>query len=144
MMEWFARRAVRSAVAGGLCLTLALTVSAQDLAQFEKDLTEFTLDNGRGLEVKVMTYGATLTSVVFPDRAGKRANLTLHLDSLDDYLQGHPLFGSVVGRFANRIEGAAFDIDGVTYDVTQNAGRNHIHGGALGFQKLIIRAGCRR
>ncbi len=101
---------------------------------------EYTLENGRGLQVKLMTYGATITSVSFPDRQGKRANLTLHLDSFDDYLKGHPLFGSVVGRFANRIAGAAFDIDGVRHEVTPNSGKNHIHGGRRGFQKLVWQA----
>jgi aldose 1-epimerase len=101
---------------------------------------EYTLDNGRGLQVKLLTYGATITGVSFPDRQGKRANLTLHLDSFEDYLQGHPLFGSLVGRFANRIAGAAFEIEGVNYEVTPNAGKNHIHGGRRGFQKLVWQA----
>ncbi len=100
----------------------------------------YTLDNGQGLQVKVLTYGATITAVSFPDRQGNSTNLTLHLDSLEDYLQGHPLFGSVVGRFANRIAGAAFEIDGAKYAITANAGQNHIHGGRSGFQKLAWHA----
>lgn len=97
----------------------------------------YTLTNAGGLEVKVMTYGATLISVKTPDRHGKLANVTLYLDSFDDYLRGHPLFGSVVGRYANRIGGAKFALDGTEYKITPNARQNHIHGGRRGFQKLV-------
>jgi len=98
---------------------------------------ELTLTNANGIEAKVLTYGATLTTVKTPDREGKFESVTLYLDSFDDYLKGHPLFGSVVGRFANRIAGAQFTIDGTVYKVTPNAGANHIHGGREGFQNVL-------
>jgi aldose 1-epimerase len=97
----------------------------------------YTLTNPRGLEAQVMTYGATLISVRVPDRQGRFANVTLYLDTFDDYLRGHPLFGSIVGRFANRIGGAKFTLDGVEYPLTPNAQPNHIHGGRLGLQKVV-------
>ncbi len=100
----------------------------------------YTLTNAHGLEAKIMTYGATLISVKTPDRHGNLDNITLHLDSLGDYLKGHPLFGSTVGRFANRIGGAKFTIDGIEYKITPNAGKNHIHGGNKSFHKLIWKA----
>ncbi len=99
-----------------------------------------TLTNAQGLEVKIMTYGATITSVKTPDRDGKLANITLYMDTFDDYLRGHPLFGSVVGRYANRIAGAKVTIDGVEYPLTPNAGKIHIHGGRNGFQKKVWQA----
>ena len=99
-----------------------------------------TLTNAHGLEVKIMTYGATLISVKTPDREGRLSNITLYLDTFDDYLRGHPLFGSVVGRYANRIAGAKFAIDGVAYPLTPNAGKVHIHGGGNGFQKKVWQA----
>lgn len=102
-----------------------------------------TLTNAHGLEVKVMTYGATITSVRTPDRDGKWANITLCMDTFDDYLRGHPLFGSVVGRYANRIAGAKVTIDGVEYRLTPNAGKFHIHGGRHGFQKKVWQAALR-
>jgi len=102
-----------------------------------------TLTNSHGLEAQVMTYGATLTSVKTPDREGRLANVTLYLDTFDDYLRGHPLFGSVVGRYANRIAGAKFAIDGVEYPLTPNAGKVHIHGGRNGFQKQVWQATLR-
>jgi aldose 1-epimerase len=100
----------------------------------------YTLTNPHGLEVKVMTYGATITSVKTPDRDGKFANVTLYLDTFDDYYRGHPLFGSVVGRYAGRIAGAKFNLDGVEYPLEANAGAYHIHGGKLGFYKMLWQA----
>jgi aldose 1-epimerase len=99
----------------------------------------FMLDNGRGLTVRVMTYGATITAVEAPDRAGKRANVLLYGETLDQYLAGLPA-GAVIGRYANRIGGAKFSIDGVEYKVTANAGANHIHGGRRGFDKRVWKA----
>jgi aldose 1-epimerase len=100
----------------------------------------FTLANVRGLEAKVMTWGATLTTVSSPDRHGKPAIITLHRDTFEDYLRGHPLFGSVVGRYANRIAGARFTLDGVERVLVANAGKNHIHGGGAGFHTQIWQA----
>jgi len=99
----------------------------------------FMLDNGRGLTVRVMTYGATITAVEAPDRAGKRANVVLYGETLDQYLAGLPA-GAVIGRYANRIGGAKFSIDGVEYKVTANSGANHIHGGRRGFDKRVWKA----
>lgn len=100
----------------------------------------YTLTNGRGLEARVMTLGATLTTVTAPDRHGKPALVTLHRDSLEGYLKGHPLLGSVVGRYANRIAGARFTLDGTEYRLDANAGKHHIHGGRKGFQWLVWEA----
>lgn len=93
------------------------------------EVDRYTLDNGKGLQAQVMTYGATLTTLSAPDREGRPAIITLYLDRLEDYVAGHPLFGSVVGRYANRIAGAKFTIDGKEYKLTANAGPHHIHGG---------------
>jgi aldose 1-epimerase len=98
------------------------------------------LTNAHGLEVQAMTYGATLTSVRVPDRHAKFANVTLYLDSFADYHRGHPLFGSVVGRYANRIAGAKFSLDGHEYPLVPNAKPHHIHGGKQGFQSVVWEA----
>jgi len=97
----------------------------------------YTLTNAAGLRATVMTCGATLTGVYAPDRAGRMANITLYLDAFKDYLSGHPLFGSVVGRYANRIAGARFPLDGRTVELEANAGKNHIHGGRENFARLL-------
>ena len=100
----------------------------------------YTLDNGRGLKARVMTYGAILTAVEAPDRSGKSANVTLYLETLKDYMAGHPMFGATVGRYANRIGGAKFKIDGVEYPLAANSGKNCIHGGKRGFDKAVWKA----
>jgi aldose 1-epimerase len=133
--------------AGGVCLadgpeTPKTSVQTASFGQMpDGSLIElYTLTNASGMRVTVMNYGATLTSVCVPDREGRVENVTLYLDTADDYLRGHPLFGSVVGRYANRIAGAAFVLDCVRYELTPNAGQNHIHGGREGFQRLLWNA----
>ncbi len=103
-------------------------------------ITLFTLTNGNGLSAKVITYGATLVSVVSPDRNGKKAEITLGYESLDGYLLRHPYFGSTVGRFANRIAKGRFSIDGAQYSVACNDGGNHLHGGLVGFDQRLWKA----
>lgn len=102
----------------------------------------YTLENGKGLRVQVMNFGATLVSVETPDRGGVRDTITLRLGTFAEYLAGHPSLGSMVGRFANRIGGGGFEIDGTRYDLkTVNAQTGvHIHGGAEGFARLLWEA----
>jgi aldose 1-epimerase len=98
----------------------------------------YTLTNARGLEARVMTLGATLLTVKVPDRRGNFDIVTLHRNSFEEYAKGHPLLGSVVGRYANRIAGARFTLDGVEYMLAANSGKkHHIHGGPKGFQWLV-------
>ena len=103
-------------------------------------IESYTLTNARGLEVKIMSLGATLTSVAFPDRRGKSASVTLPVGSPAEHLRDKSVAGSVVGRFANRIADASFTIDGTEYALESNAGKHHIHGGSGGFQNLIWKA----
>jgi len=104
------------------------------------EVHQFTLANDAGLTVKLMTYGATLTSVETPDRDGSVANVTLYLDTLDDYLAGHPFFGCVAGRYANRIAKGRFILDEQQYTLAANNGPNHLHGGVKGFDKAVWKA----
>jgi len=126
-----------TAVAEGAAASPSVVKSAFGRMPDGTAVDRYTLTNSHGLQVEVMTYGATLAAVKVPDREGRLANVTLYLDTFADYLRGHPLFGSVVGRYANRIAGAAFTLDGVEYALTPNAGKNHIHGGRTGFQKIV-------
>ena len=97
----------------------------------------YTLRNLHGIEAQVMSYGATLVSLKTPDRAGHMRNIVLGFDSLAPYLEGVPYFGSSVGRYANRIAGARFTLDGKTYHLIANDGPNTLHGGPKGFDKRI-------
>jgi aldose 1-epimerase len=96
-----------------------------------------TLTNLHGLRVKLIDYGATLISVETPDRNGKNASVTLGFKTLDGYLQRHPFFGSTAGRYANRIAGGKFTLDGKTYTLATNNGPNHLHGGKRGFDAVL-------
>ena len=98
----------------------------------------YTLRNANKLEARIVTMGATLIGVDAPDRDGKFANVTLHLDGREAYLTGkHPVLGSTIGRYANRIDTGGFTIDGKRHDLeTFNPKtRVHIHGGKTGFAK---------
>ena len=101
---------------------------------------QYTLTNDHGLKVKVITYGGIITSVETPDRHGKSTNITLSLDSLKDYLAGHPFFGAIAGRYANRIAKGKFTLDGKQYTLATNNGPNHLHGGLKGFDKYVWKA----
>ena len=96
-------------------------------------VTRYTLSNSHGSHLSVMNWGATLLDVNVPDRDGKLANVNLSFDSLTPYLDGHPYFGSTVGRFCNRIGEGKFRIDDQDYQVTTNSGKHHIHGGKVNF-----------
>ncbi len=98
---------------------------------------EYLLVNGRGLEVTITNYGATVTRLFFPDAAGNRADIVLGCDTLHDYLAGHPFFGCIVGRYGNRIANGQFTLDGHTYTLAKNNGENHLHGGRKGFDKAL-------
>ena len=101
----------------------------------------YKLTNANGLRAKVINYGAILVSLEVPDRNGKLVDVALGFDDLESYLKPNPLFGATVGRYANRIEGARFTIDGKEYKLTANAGKNHIHGGRAGrFDKVMWNA----
>lgn len=96
-----------------------------------------TLTNGAGTEVTIMTYGGTIQSVRVPDRDGSLANVTLGFDNLDQYVNESPYFGSITGRYANRIARGRFRLDGVEYQLPINDAPNSLHGGAFGFDKRV-------
>jgi len=104
------------------------------------EVDQYVLTNGKGLTVKVITYGAMITAVEVPDRDGKVENVTLFRDSLEDYVAGHPYFGCAVGRYANRIAKGKFTLDGTEYTLATNNGPNHLHGGEKGFDKHVWKA----
>tara|TARA_B100002052_G_C15854579_1_gene586807 strand:- start:687 stop:1799 length:1113 start_codon:yes stop_codon:yes gene_type:complete len=99
---------------------------------------EFTLQNGNGITVKLINYGATLTSLVTPDRDGNLADIVLGYDDIRGY-ESDPIFsGCVVGRFANRISNASFELEGKQYPLAANfEGGHHLHGGEVGFNARV-------
>lgn len=97
----------------------------------------YTLKNSKGLVMKVTDYGAIITELRVPDRDGKMADVVLGHDSLEGYLAGHPYFGTIAGRCANRIAKGHFELDGKSYQMATNNGPNHLHGGIKGFDKQV-------
>jgi aldose 1-epimerase len=96
-----------------------------------------TLSNARGVQARILAYGATLQSLAAPDRAGKIADVVLGYDDLGSYVDHPNYFGVTVGRYANRIAGGRFAIDGTTYQLPLNDTTNSLHGGGKGFDKVV-------
>jgi aldose 1-epimerase len=97
----------------------------------------FTLRNRKGMEATIMTYGGIVTSLKVPDRRGTLGDVVLGYDHLEGYLKKNPCFGTLVGRYGNRIARGRFVLDGVTYKLAVNNGPNHLHGGLKGFDKVL-------
>ncbi|MBV8972333.1 MAG: galactose mutarotase [Sphingomonadaceae bacterium] len=102
-----------------------------------RDVPAVTLVNAHGVRATVIAWGATLQSLILPDRDGNPADVTLGYDTLQDYLDHPQFFGATVGRFANRIARGRFTLDGTAYQVPVNDGANALHGGTEGFDKQL-------
>jgi aldose 1-epimerase len=96
---------------------------------------EHVLDNGRGLRLHAIDYGGIVRALYCPDRDGRDGNVVLGFANLADYLERNPNFGTLVGRYANRIAGARFTLDGKEHRLSVNDGAHSLHGGAAGFGK---------
>jgi aldose 1-epimerase len=97
----------------------------------------YTLTNSHGVEAKITTYGGIVVSLRVPDRAGKFDDVVLGFDRLEQYLKGHPHFGAITGRYANRIAKGRFSLNGTEYKLAINNGENHLHGGLKAFDKVV-------
>lgn len=100
----------------------------------------YTLTNSNGLVMKVTNYGGTVTSLSVPDKNGSLADIVLGFDDLQNYLKASANFGAIIGRFGNRIAGGEFKVDGITYNLAKNNGPNTLHGGIVGFDKVLWEA----
>jgi len=95
----------------------------------------YTLTNRKGMIAKIVTFGAILTELHVADRNGKMGDVVLGFDNFEQYAKGHPFFGAIAGRYANRIAKGKFTLDGKEYKLAINNGPNHLHGGLKGFDK---------
>jgi len=102
-----------------------------------EELTLRALESGELWVCKIITYGGAVRSLVVPDRAGKPVDVVLGFDTLEGYMAQDKYIGALVGRYANRIGGAKFTLNGVEYPLAANDGANSLHGGLVGFDKQV-------
>jgi aldose 1-epimerase len=100
----------------------------------------YTLTNTNGMTVNITNYGGIVTKLTAPDKNGEWADVVLGFDSLSNYVSGHPFFGALVGRYGNRIAGGKFQLNGTEYKLAINNGPNSLHGGKVGFDKVLWKA----
>ena len=135
--------ACASPPAGGSAGTTASETATPTIAaaqfgrQDDTPVQLYTLTNKNGLIAKISNYGAIVTELHVPDRAGRLADVVLGFDNLDGYLAGHPYFGAIVGRVANRIRNAEFTLEGTRYTLSANDTPHHLHGGRKGWDKVV-------
>lgn len=97
----------------------------------------YTITNDNGVEARVIDLGGIIVSLKVPDRNGDLDDVVLGFDSLEGYVDEHPYFGAIIGRYGNRIANGQFTIDGDTYQLPVNNGPNSLHGGLRGFDKVV-------
>jgi aldose 1-epimerase len=102
-----------------------------------REVTQYTLKNASGIELRAITYGGIVTSLRTPDRTGAFTDIVLGYDDLAGYLKTTPYFGAIVGRYGNRIAKATFTLDGAKHTLAANNGPNALHGGMVGFDKVL-------
>lgn len=107
-----------------------------------KAIDEYILTNSQGMKASILTYGATLKELYVPDSKGKSENVVLGFDRLSDYenTKNRHYYGATIGRYANRIAGAKFSLDGKEYKLAANNGPNSLHGGIRGFDSHLWKA----
>jgi aldose 1-epimerase len=97
----------------------------------------YTLSNNNGVRVSITNYGGAITSIKVPDRNGVFGDVALGYDTIEEYTRNPRYLGALIGRYANRIAGGRFSLNGVEYQLAQNNDANHLHGGVKGFDKRI-------
>ena len=102
------------------------------------DLYSFKTENG--MEVHIINYGGIITSLKVPDKNGETEDIVLGYNKLEDYINENPYFGSIIGRYGNRIAKGKFNLNGNQYTLATNNDENHLHGGNIGFDKVIWEA----
>ncbi len=117
--------------------TVQIEKDSYGITQEGQEVDRYTLSNAAGMQVEIITYGGIITSIKVPNAAGGLNDVVLGYDSLSDYEKGSPYFGALIGRYGNRIADGSFTLDDQTYTLVQNDGKNHLHGGTKGFDKVV-------
>jgi aldose 1-epimerase len=116
---------------------MTVNVTVQPFGEYEgKKVDKYSITQVAGIQVSIINYGATVTSIIVPDKAGSPADVVLGFDTLEGYIKfGHYYFGGICGRYANRIANGRFHINGSEYQLSNNIGIGCLHGGFQGFDK---------
>ena len=118
---------------------MAMTVCPLDRLPDGRQASKFVLENDRGMHAELTDYGCRILRLLVPDRAGASGDVVLGHRTLGEYL-GANYQGAFVGRYANRIGSARFSLNGETYDLAQNDGKNTLHGGPGGYHSVLFSA----
>ena len=100
-------------------------------------VSSWTLTGENGLTAEILDYGVTIRSIIVPDKNGNPVDVVLGYDTLEEYVSNDGYLGATIGRFANRIKDASFQLNGKTYELYANNGANHLHGGKRGFDGYV-------
>jgi aldose 1-epimerase len=119
---------------------VSITKSFYGKTEDNKSINLYNFKNSNGMEVDIINYGGIITSLKIPDKKGEIKDVVLGYNKLEDYINENPYFGSIVGRYGNRIAKGKFNLNGNKYTLETNNGENHLHGGSIGFDKVIWEA----
>lgn len=133
----FVASGITACATGEPAMTRSVARAAFGTAPTGEPVELFTLTGPAGVEVRAITYGGIIISLKTPDRDGVPADIVLGYDELDGYVRETPYFGAIIGRYGNRIANGRFTLDGETYSLAKNNGPNHLHGGDIGFDKVV-------
>ncbi len=115
----------------------AITEQAWGALPSGETVSLYTLRNEKGIEATISNFGGRIVTLKVPDRTGKLADIVLGYDTVEPYTKPNPFFGTLVGRYANRIANGEFTLNGKKYTLAKNNGPNSLHGGTQGFDKKV-------
>lgn len=119
---------------------VSITKSFYGKTKDNKKVDLYSFKNENGMQVDIINYGGIITSLKVPDKNGETENIVLGYNKLEDYINENPYFGSIIGRYGNRIAKGKFNLNGNQYTLATNNDENHLHGGNIGFDKVIWEA----
>ena len=116
---------------------VSITKSFYGKTKDNKKVDLYSFKNENGMQVDIINYGGIITSLKVPDKNGETEDIVLGYNKLEDYINENPYFGSIIGRYGNRIAKGKFNLNGNQYTLATNNDENHLHGGNIGFDKVI-------
>ncbi len=119
---------------------MSLTTEVFGTTKDGQEVTKYTITNSNGMKISALNYGAILSEMIVPDQNGKLEDIVLGFDDVAGYEVNNCFFGAFIGRHGNRIGDARFELNGTTYELEKNDGKNNLHGGTPGYHKVMYQA----